>query len=44
MAREMTRQGGRTARIQKEVHAAVRALSAEGREGLTVPMIDRHVR
>jgi len=40
MAREMVRQGGRSARIQKEVHAAARALLDEvGRSALTVPMI-----
>jgi AcrR family transcriptional regulator len=40
MAREMIRQGGRSARIQKEVHAATRALLDEvGRGALTVPMI-----
>lgn len=40
MAREMIRQGGRTARIQKEVHAATRALLEEmDRSALTVPMI-----
>lgn len=40
MAREMIRQGGRSARIQKEVQAATRALLEEvGRAGLTVPMI-----
>ena len=40
MAREMIRQGGRSARIQNEVQAAVRALLEEvGRAALTVPMI-----
>jgi AcrR family transcriptional regulator len=40
MAREMVRQGGRSARIQKEVHTATRALlEAVGRAALTVPMI-----
>lgn len=40
MAREMIRQGGRTARIQKEVHQATRALLVEIERGeLTVPMI-----
>src|SRR5690348_7222894 len=40
MAREMIRQGGRSARIQKEVHAATRAMLDEvGRGALTVPMI-----
>lgn len=40
MAREMVRQGGRSARIQKEVHAAVRALLEQtDRADLTVPLI-----
>ena len=40
MAREMVRHGGRSARIQKEVHQATRALLVEiGRDELTVPMI-----
>lgn len=40
MAKEMLRQGGRSARIQAAVHAAVEALSQEvGREGLAVPLI-----
>jgi len=40
MAREMVRQGGRSARIQKEVHATVRALLEKlDRSALTVPMI-----
>lgn len=40
MAREMVRQGGRSARIQSEVHAATRTLlEAVGRADLTVPMI-----
>lgn len=40
MAREMVRQGGRSARIQKEVHAAVRTLLEKLERGaLTVPMI-----
>jgi AcrR family transcriptional regulator len=39
-AREMVRQGGRSARIQKEVHATVRALlETMGRGALTVPII-----
>lgn len=40
MAREMLRQGGRSARIQGAVHAAVEELARElGRDGLTVPLI-----
>lgn len=40
MARELVRQGGRSARIQKEVHAATRALLERvDRAALTVPMI-----
>lgn len=40
MPRELVRQGGRSARIQKEVHAAVRALLERmDRSELTVPMI-----
>lgn len=40
MAREMIRQGGRSARIQQEVQAAARTLLEEvGRAALTVPMI-----
>lgn len=40
MPREMIRQGGRSARIQKEVHAATRALlDAMDRSAITVPMI-----
>lgn len=36
----MVRPGGRSARVQEAVHAAVRALEAEvGREGLTVPLV-----
>ncbi|GHE90402.1 TetR family transcriptional regulator [Amycolatopsis deserti] len=36
----MVRPGGRSARVQESVHAAVRALEAEvGREALTVPLI-----
>ncbi|WP_369216532.1 TetR/AcrR family transcriptional regulator [Streptomyces flavofungini] len=38
--RPMVRPGGRSARVQEAVHAAVRDLLAEaGRENLTVPMI-----
>ncbi|MGN6101017.1 MAG: TetR/AcrR family transcriptional regulator [Devosia sp.] len=40
MTRELVRQGGRSARIQKEVHAATRALlETHERGALTVPMI-----
>ncbi|WP_194893285.1 TetR/AcrR family transcriptional regulator [Catenulispora pinisilvae] len=40
MSRQMVRPGGRSARVQAGVHAAVRELSAEvGRDALTVPMI-----
>ncbi len=40
MAREMIRQGGRSARIQEAVHKATRALLEEvGRGEITVPMI-----
>jgi AcrR family transcriptional regulator len=40
MARELMRQGGRSARIQKEVHAAVRSLlETMNRGALTVPLI-----
>ena len=40
MPREMVRQGGRSARIQAEVHAATRALLADmDRAEITVPMI-----
>ncbi len=40
MARELVRQGGRSARIQKEVHAATRALlERQERSAITVPMI-----
>lgn len=35
----MTRPGGRSARVQKGVHEAVRALQAEGAGPLTVPQI-----
>ena len=38
--RSMVRPGGRSARVQEAVHAAVRDLLAEvGRESLTVPMV-----
>ncbi|MEU3660370.1 TetR/AcrR family transcriptional regulator [Streptomyces sp. NPDC032940] len=38
--RTMVRPGGRSARVQESVHAAVRELEAEvGREALTVPLI-----
>lgn len=40
MARELVRQGGRSARIQKEVHAATRTLlERHDRSAITVPMI-----
>ena len=40
MAREMVRQGGRSARIQEAVHRATQALLSEvGRAGINVPMI-----
>src|SRR3954454_8044811 len=40
MAKEMLRQGGRSARIQAEVHKALGELSAEmDRAAITVPMI-----
>ncbi len=40
MPREMVRQGGRSARIQKEVHAVTRALLDQmDRADITVPMI-----
>ena len=40
MAREMVRQGGRSARIQEAVHAATQALLDEvGRSEINVPMI-----
>lgn len=43
MPREMVRQGGRSARIQKEVHATVRALLEKmDRSELTVPMVAEH--
>ncbi|WP_328334517.1 MULTISPECIES: TetR/AcrR family transcriptional regulator [unclassified Streptomyces] len=38
--KRMTRPGGRSARVQESVHAAVRELVGEtGREALTVPMV-----
>ncbi|MEW1749498.1 TetR/AcrR family transcriptional regulator [Streptomyces angustmyceticus] len=38
--RPMTRPGGRSARVQESVHAAVRALETEqGRAALTVPLV-----
>ncbi|MFJ8790545.1 TetR/AcrR family transcriptional regulator [Streptomyces sp. NPDC102462] len=40
MSRQMVRPGGRSARVQASVHAAVRELAAEvGRDALTVPMV-----
>ncbi|MFD5801392.1 TetR/AcrR family transcriptional regulator [Streptomyces sp. NPDC048171] len=40
MSRPMVRPGGRSARVQASVHAAVRELAAEvGRDALTVPMV-----
>ncbi|MFF4189343.1 TetR/AcrR family transcriptional regulator [Streptomyces sp. NPDC001691] len=40
MSRQMVRPGGRSARVQASVHAAVHELAAEvGRDALTVPMI-----
>ncbi|GGS89672.1 TetR family transcriptional regulator [Streptomyces daghestanicus] len=40
--RQMVRPGGRSARVQESVHAAVRALESEvGRDALTVPLIAR---
>ena len=40
MPRELVRQGGRSARIQKEVHSATRALLEEmDRAAITVPML-----
>ncbi|MEU3830745.1 TetR/AcrR family transcriptional regulator [Streptomyces sp. NPDC029080] len=42
MSRQMARPGGRSARVQAAVHAAVRELTAElGRDALTVPLIAR---
>lgn len=41
--KERLRPGGRSARVQESVHAAVRALTAEhGRAALTVPLIAAH--
>ncbi|MEV5876449.1 TetR/AcrR family transcriptional regulator [Streptomyces sp. NPDC052101] len=38
--KEMVRPGGRSARVQASVHAAVRELMSElGRDGLTVPLV-----
>ena len=43
MAREMIRQGGRSARIQQAVHAATQELLAKvGRAGINVPLIAEH--
>ncbi|MEU0074017.1 TetR/AcrR family transcriptional regulator [Streptomyces sp. NPDC006332] len=40
MSRQMVRPGGRSARVQASVHAAVRELASEvGRDALTVPLI-----
>ncbi|GAB2697235.1 TetR/AcrR family transcriptional regulator [Kitasatospora kifunensis] len=40
MSRQMARPGGRSARVQASVHAAVRELESEvGRDALTVPMV-----
>ncbi|MET9499421.1 helix-turn-helix domain-containing protein, partial [Streptomyces sp. NPDC006552] len=40
MSRQMARPGGRSARVQASVDAAVRELSAEvGRDALTVPLV-----
>ncbi|MFD4258930.1 TetR/AcrR family transcriptional regulator [Streptomyces sp. NPDC058534] len=40
MSRQMVRPGGRSARVQASVHAAVRELASEvGRDALTVPMV-----
>lgn len=40
MSRQMVRPGGRSARVQASVHAAVRELTSEvGRDALTVPMV-----
>ncbi|MEU7424827.1 TetR/AcrR family transcriptional regulator [Streptomyces sp. NPDC040750] len=40
--RQMVRPGGRSARVQESVHAAVRELLSEvGRDALTVPMVAR---
>ncbi|WP_214412018.1 TetR/AcrR family transcriptional regulator [Sphaerisporangium fuscum] len=40
MSRQMVRPGGRSARVQASVHAAVRELASQvGRDALTVPMV-----
>ncbi|MFC9916691.1 TetR/AcrR family transcriptional regulator [Streptomyces sp. NPDC127197] len=40
MSRQMVRPGGRSARVQESVHAAVRELASEvGRDALTVPLV-----
>src|SRR5262245_23304972 len=40
MSRQMVRPGGRSARVQSAVHAAVHELDSEvGRDALTVPMV-----
>jgi AcrR family transcriptional regulator len=40
MSRQMVRPGGRSARVQAAVHAAVRDLASEvGRDALTVPLV-----
>ncbi|MFF7858178.1 TetR/AcrR family transcriptional regulator C-terminal ligand-binding domain-containing protein [Streptomyces sp. NPDC007904] len=40
MSRQMVRPGGRSARVQASVHAAVRELASEvGRDALTVPLV-----
>src|ERR1700712_1163318 len=45
MAREMVRQGGRSARIQQAVHSAVRDLLAEAdRAAINVPLIAERAR
>ncbi|AJP02187.1 TetR family transcriptional regulator [Streptomyces cyaneogriseus subsp. noncyanogenus] len=42
MSRQMVRPGGRSARVQASVHAAVRELASEvGRDALTVPLVAR---
>lgn len=42
MSRQMVRPGGRSARVQAAVHAAVQELASEvGRDALTVPLIAR---
>ncbi|MFJ6530017.1 TetR/AcrR family transcriptional regulator [Streptomyces longwoodensis] len=43
MSRQMVRPGGRSARVQASVHAAVRELmSGVGRDALTVPLVAQH--